>query len=113
MRPWTEIEAKCLQMGRDGGAFEMFYQPSGRHLGIIASIGEGWEHISVSLQNRCPNWNEMEFVARHFFKEDEYAMQLHVPLKDHVNCHPFCLHWWRPVDGVIPAPPNRLVGGGF
>jgi len=113
MRPWADIQAECLQMGEDGGYFELPSPSTGRVLRVIASIGEGWEHVSVSLNNRCPNWTEMELVARVFFNEDEYAIQLHVPPKEHVNCHPFCLHWWRPMDGIIPHPPNHLVGGGF
>jgi hypothetical protein len=38
----------------------------------------------------------MAFVKRLFFRDDETAMQLHVPASDHVNQHPYCLHLWRP-----------------
>lgn len=31
-------------------------------LRVIASDGQGWEHVSVSLPNRCPNWREMCFI---------------------------------------------------
>lgn len=79
-------------------------------LTIIASSGEGWEHVSVSRNDRCPSWSEMEHVKRQFFREDEAAMQLHPPLKDYVNCHPYCLHLWRPTDTVIPLPPDYMVG---
>ena len=77
---------------------------------VIASTGEGWEHVSVSRQSRCPNWPEMEFVKRTFFKDDEAAMQLHVPPSDHINVHPYCLHLWRPIDAEIPRPPGWMVG---
>ena len=77
---------------------------------IVASSGEGWDHVSVSRANRCPNWPEMEHVKRMFFGDDETAMQLHVPTTDHVNCHPHCLHLWRPFDGNIPRPPAIFVG---
>ena len=30
-----------------------------REMAIIASWGGGWEHVSVSLRNRCPTWEEM------------------------------------------------------
>ena len=79
---------------------------------IIASAGMGWDHVSVSRRNRCPNWAEMAHVARHFFADDETAMQLHVPAAEHVNNHPYCLHWWRPQDQPIPRPPSVLVGLG-
>ena len=53
----------------------------------------------------------MEHVKRAFFKDDETAMQLHVPPSDHVNHHPHCLHLWRPNDGRdIPRPPAIFVG---
>lgn len=91
------------------GAF--FIPFEGRSLRVIASTGAGWDHVSVSLPGRCPNWREMEHVKRTFFRDDETAMQLHVPPTDHINCHPFCLHLWRPNDGrEIPRPPALMVG---
>ena len=77
---------------------------------IVASSGEGWDHVSVSRRNRCPNWPEMEHVKRLFFRDDEVAMQLHVPPSEHVNNHPHCLHLWRPLDAGIPRPPSIFVG---
>lgn len=79
-------------------------------LRVVASNDEGWDHVSVSRATRCPNWIEMEQIAALFFKDDETAMQLHVPAADHVNNHPYCLHWWRPHDAAIPRPPSILVG---
>lgn len=77
-------------------------------LRIIASWGEGWEHVSVSHRTRCPLYDEMAYIARHFWP-DQAAMQLHVPASDHINCHPFCLHWWRPIAQEIPRPPGWMV----
>lgn len=91
----------------------MFHLPSPidkAPLRVIASSGEGWDHISVSRQNRCPNWPEMEHIKRLFFRDDETAMQLHVPPSDHINVHPFCLHLWRPHGVEIPRPPGWMVG---
>lgn len=65
-------------------------------LRVIVSAGQGWDHVSVSLPNRCPTWEEMDFVKNLFFKEDEVAMQLHVNGKTKINLHPYCLHLWRP-----------------
>lgn len=94
------------------GAFRLPSPTDGLHLAVIASSGEGWDHVSVSRTTRCPNWPEMEFIKHKFFKDDETAMQLHVPAADHINCHPFCLHLWRPHDGEIPRPPTWMVGPG-
>ncbi len=76
---------------------------------VIASSGGGWDHISVSMPHRCPTWEEMEMVKRLFFKDDEVAMQLHVPPKDHISVHPNALHIWRPTDVEIPLPPKEFV----
>jgi hypothetical protein len=99
--------------GSAAGCFEIPYREKGggrrSNLRVIASAGEGWDHVSVSLQHRCPTWDELEFVKRHFFKSDEVAMQLHLPPSDHINIHPYCLHLWRPHTGEIPLPPRGMV----
>lgn len=92
------------------GVFDLPCPSSGRTALCIASAGGGWDHVSVSISNRCPNWAEMEHAKRSFFNDDETAMQLHVPPADHLNAHPFCLHLWRPNDGrAIPRPPAEFV----
>jgi hypothetical protein len=91
------------------GIFNVPSPTDHRPMRIVASSGEGWDHVSVSLRNRCPNWSEMEHVKRLFFKDDETAMQLHVPPSDHISvCHS-CLHLWRPHDIEIPRPPAWMV----
>lgn len=80
-------------------------------LWAIASDGEGWEHVSVSTQVRCPTWEEMCFVKGLFWDDDDCVMQLHPPRSEYVNAHPYCLHLWRPTGDVsIPAPPSWMVG---
>lgn len=78
-------------------------------LRVIASSDMGWDHVSVSLPHRCPTWDEMEHVKRLFFRDDEWAFQLHAPQADHINCHPHCLHIWRPHDQEIPTPHPLMV----
>jgi hypothetical protein len=81
------------------------------HPDLVADEPGRWDHVSVSRGDRCPTWDEMEYVKRLFFKRDETAMQLHVPPTDHVNNHPYCLHLWRPLPPrVIPRPPSIMVG---
>lgn len=100
-----------------GRAGAFFVQgPCGAELKIIASEGdyrdidEGWEHVSVSVRNRCPNWPEMSFVKRLFWGPEETVVQFHPPESEYVNNHPFCLHLFR--DGVNGhrLPPIILVG---
>jgi len=92
-----------------GGCFKVKSAIDNGELRIIASSGLGWDHVSVSRANRCPNWPEMEQVRRLFFADHECAMQLHVPVEDHISVHPNCLHIWRPHDVEIPRPPSMMV----
>lgn len=92
------------------GAFQFPSPIDNGSLRVIASSHDGWDHVSVSRANRCPNWPEMSYIAQQFFADDEVAMQLHVPASEHVNNHPNCLHWWRPTDQTIPLPPSSMVG---
>ena len=111
MRPYREIS--CYRINHPlygppssdgGGAFFM------RGMIIVASWDEGWDHVSVSRPDRFPTWEEMERVKRAFFRPDEVAFQLHVPVSDHISVHPFCLHIWRPHAADIPLPPKWMVG---
>jgi hypothetical protein len=104
------IQAYGSLGGATEGVFDVSnpWQP-GEKLQVIASSGDGWDHVSVSLPTRTPSWREMEFIKRLFFKPDEVALQFHVPATDHINIHPNCLHIWRPIDVEIPLPPKVFV----
>jgi hypothetical protein len=78
--------------------------------GVGVGALTGWEHVSVSLPNRCPTWAEMDRVKGLFWDDEDPVMQLHPPRSQWVNCHPYCLHLWRPIGVAIPLPPPMLVG---
>lgn len=69
--------------------------------------GLGWEHVSVSLPNRCPNWEEMCHVKSLFWDDDETVLQFHPCKSEYVNFHKHCLHLWRKV-GTEPELPPRI-----
>lgn len=92
-----------------GGVWFLRSPVDRKRLSVIASIDHGWDHVSVSRKERVPNWEEMEYVKRLFFRAEEIAMQLHVPPSAHINHHNFCLHLWRPQMQKIPMPPRFLV----
>lgn len=77
---------------------------------VIASDGLGWDHVSVSLRNRTPNWREMCFVKDLFWDKNECVIQYHPRESEYVNNHENCLHLWRPQNTQIPEPPKGLVG---
>lgn len=91
------------------GIFRLVSPDDARPLRVIACAMEGWDHVSVSRQDRCPSWYEMDYAKRIFFEDHEVAIQLHVAIADHVNCHPHCLHLWRKHDFVQPLPPKSFV----
>ncbi len=121
MRKFSEIEAErdtdphmveWLALSGDewqAGAWKVPSMHRNKKLTVIATTFAGWDHVSVSLKDRTPIWAEMETVKRLFFHPHETAMQLHVPVTDHISIHPHTLHLWRPQNATIPRPPNELV----
>lgn len=82
-------------------------------LTVIASDGlDGteWEHVSVSLANRTPTWEEMELVRELFWRDDECVVQFSPPREERINNHAHCLHMWRALTEAMPMPPSILVG---
>lgn len=94
----------------NNGAFWVTLKTFGQRVLVIASDEGGWEHVSVSRQDRCPTWAEMCEVKDLFFGPDEWVMQYHPAASDYVNHHPYCLHLWRPVGMEFPVPPAWMVG---
>lgn len=92
--------------------------PCGATLRIIASGAEpmpiedrmGWEHVSISLQKRVPNWKEMCFVKDLFWHPEETVIQFHPPRSQYVNYSAYCLHLWREVGIDAKLPPSIMVG---
>jgi hypothetical protein len=111
------VERARLREGRLGsdssygcnGAFNLI-GPTGMNLAVIASDNLGWEHVSVSLKHRPPNWAEMCFVKNLFWDEEETVLQFHPAKSEYVNCHPNCLHLWKAIGPQPELPPAIMVG---
>lgn len=88
---------------------EYFYQ-------VIASVGMGFEHVSVTLHSkkrivdRCPTWGEMCWIKDVFWDKTDWVVQYHPPESEYVNQAKTCLHLWRPTDAELPVPDSILVG---
>lgn len=93
----------------NNGLFFVQLRKGGPVFKIIATDGDGWEHVSISLPDRCPLWKEMCALKDLFWDEDDVVMQLHPAKSEHVNVHAFCLHLWRPTEVPIPTPPKHFV----
>jgi len=100
----------------NNGAFDLESPEPGWRLALMASDGEGWEHVSIHAYNtirtkqRTPTWKEMSYVKRLCWDADDVVMQLHPRESEYVNCHPHVLHLWRPTEASIPTPPPILIG---
>lgn len=93
------------------GCFKVRVANKTTRLLCIASDGEGWDHVSVSLPYRCPTWDEMCAIKGLFWDSEDCVVQYHPPESQYVNNHPFCLHLWRPLEyGEMPIPKTFLVG---
>lgn len=79
----------------------------GQKVKVIASDGFGWEHVSVSRNDRTPTWDEMCQIKDMFWDKSDCVVQYHPPESSYVNIHSHCLHLWR-TDG-IPTPPTFMV----
>lgn len=114
MRHLSEVVMKhpvrVIQVNETGGAFYIRQNASSDMMKVIASDGEGWDHVSVSCRFRTPTWDEMEWIKRMFFYDHETCMQLHVPPSDHISYAKYALHLWRPQNVDIPRPPDWMVG---
>lgn len=110
-RMLTGVMASTAANGNNG-AFRIPARPGtgGMPLQIVASDGEGWEHVSVSMPDRCPTWEQMCKVKDLFWDEGDCVVQFHPPKADNISNHSFCLHLWRKVDSEFEMPPSWMVG---
>ena len=95
------------------GMFRLIH-PAGAMLVVVSSgtgkHAEGWEHVSVSADGRCPTWDEMCWVKDLFWDKHETVVQYHPAESEYVDFHPHVLHMWRPLEMTIPVPPMIFVG---
>lgn len=101
-----------LDTAADGGRAwaELSSTKKPQQAAIIFSCGGGWDHVSVSFNNRTPTWDEMAEVKRMFFHAHETVIQFHPREEDYVNDHPNCLHLWRNQDAETILPPWWMTG---
>lgn|SRR3712207_3397232 len=89
------------------GAFELNIK--GEKYFVIASNGQGWDHVSISSKYKIPSWKVMCILKEMFFEDDEVVMQIHPAKRNYINNHPNCLHLWKPQKQEIHQPPKYMV----
>lgn len=104
--------ASDSSFGNNGAFIIPFFY--GVYAYIIASDGEGWEHVSVHIhsngRDRTPSWDEMCRIKSLFWDDQDTVIQYHPRKSEYVNHHSHCLHLWKPIGIEIPLPPSELVG---
>lgn len=123
--PWLHLKSFRIQIPNflvsdyddDFGAFAI--PRAGVSLRCIVGSGKNarkdkgkqyaWDHVSVSVIDRCPTWDEMSFIKDQFFSPEETVFQFHPPESVYVNFHPFTLHLFRPLLVKVPLPPKEMV----
>lgn len=96
-----------MSFGNNGAFLIASYKKYFLH--VIASDGMGWDHVSVSREDRIPNWREMCDIKKIFWDPEDCVIQFHPPESQYVNNHPYVLHLWRPQNEKIPMPPLECV----
>jgi hypothetical protein len=93
------------------GAFLIPYKTRTKtvELSVIVSDGDGWDHVSVSTEYRCPTYNELKFIKGLFFDDAETVVHFFPKQSAHINTHPFCLHLWRKQGSEYELPPLYMV----
>jgi hypothetical protein len=82
-----------------------------KHLQVIcAPCSDEWQHVSVSMKDQTPSWEDMCMVKNLFWDEEDTVVQFHPPKSEYVNNHQHCLHLWKKKEGSFPTPPSILVG---
>lgn len=120
MSDWAYINKGRVRTGRfasndsDGfnGCFCLWI--NSERVKIIASDGGGWQHVSVSLEDRpsrTPRWDIMCMVKDLFWDDEDVVAQFHPRMSEYINNHSGCLHLWKCIDGrEFPTPPTYMIG---
>jgi len=109
------VKGESFFASKEGDNFGLFFikvSTSKIPLKVLSSpLGQGeWDHVSVSLPNRCPTWDEMCLVKELFWMANRTVVQFHPPEKDYVNNHKYCLHLWANNIHEFETPPSILTG---
>lgn len=98
------------------GAFIIDRYNTGEFYLVIASNGQGWDHVSVTIHKKnggsvkkCPSYQEMMMIKEKLFSEEDVVFQLHPREEDYINTHPYCLHLWKPNNCNMVVPPLNSI----
>jgi hypothetical protein len=80
---------------------------------IFASVAiyddQLWYHVSFSLSDRIPSYEQMAWVRQTIFSPTLKVLQIFPPLDEHYSFHPNCLHLWACLEEDL-LPDFRTMG---
>lgn len=79
--------------------------------GTIEGDTRRWRHVSLSLEDRLPTYDELFDARKLFFPLSAEVIQVFPPIEEHVSYHPYCLHLWWCKDGRLTPPLMRHAIG--
>lgn len=109
------VKASVVGHDHEGVAFSVQLPGRERFFCVIASWGEGWDHVSVHMKHyvtkakSIPTWEEMHWIKEMLFEAEECVVQFHPPASQYVNINPHVLHLWRQHGVPYTLPPRNLV----
>jgi hypothetical protein len=111
-KPREGVDSRYCSTSLDGFNGMFRFMVGNKPIRVIASDGEGWQHVSVSIEGdkRCPSWEVMCEIKDLFWNQEDWVAQFHPAKSQYVNNHPGCLHLWRPTEAVLPTPKAYMVG---
>ena len=108
-----DVPHPLLNTSDKDGMMGVFHIPhNGETFTVVVNdsrVDNKWEHVSVSLNRRCPTWEEMCYIKSLFWEEEETVIQFHPKKSQYRNLHPYCLHMWRDVTKEHELPPAIYV----
>ena len=64
-------------------------------LKVLVSNDHGRWHMSISRDDRIPNWHEIKSARERFLPIGKHFVMALPPPQHYVNVHPFTLHPWE------------------
>ena len=96
---WPDGEAPAGWVRFGSGEPFAEFRCKGRRLCVASSLdtdedGVAWLHVSLSLPNRLPSWQDVKMVKGLFMGPEVTAWQCLAPDSEWVNVHEYCFHLW-------------------
>ena len=88
---WTEMAVPDILRGQSGMEDVRAYVNSGG-CGVLISVDHGKLHLSISREDRYPDWDEIKSARYDLMPDNMTVAMLLPPKEEYVNVHKNCFH---------------------